>query len=202
MQCNYPRHGHCSCLVGALVNELYEALRAITLYDALAVSVRGHGGQIRAAAAVSLVELVGEQVCFAQEQGVFTPPRVTNKIPVLVCADATPLWRAAATRCDVFIGVWPGGLASAGNPDNWVTWCVVDESDHRGCVRAMEAGLNAQIEHWQSNCNVPSDGTVLGYVGMTGSGKGMQVTNHSPDGNCWSCDDHDSLEPVDGLKNK
>ena len=83
-------------------DELYEARRAITPYDAVAVSVRGHGGKKRAAAAVSLADLVGEQVRLAQEQGVFTPPRGTNKIPVLVCTDATPLWRAAATRCDVF----------------------------------------------------------------------------------------------------
>ena len=67
-----------------------------------------------------------------------------------------------------------------------------------------ETGLNAQIEHLQSNCNVPlEDGTVLGYgVGMTGDGKDMQVANYSPDGKCWSCDDHDSLEPVEGVNEK
>ena len=56
------------------------------------------------------MHLVGEQVRLAQEQGVFTPPGGTNKIPGLVCADATQLWRAAATRCDVFVWVlawWP-----------------------------------------------------------------------------------------------
>ena len=64
-----------------------------------------------------------------------------------------------------------------------------------------EAGLNAQIEHLQSNCNVPlEDGMVLGYeVGVTGDGKGLQIANYSPDGKCWSCDDHDSLEPVEGV---
>ena len=77
------------------------------------------------------------------------PPRGTNKVPVLVCMDATPLWRVGATRCDVFVGVRPGGLASAGNPDNWVTWWVMDGSDNRGCLCAMDAkaGLNAQIDH-------------------------------------------------------
>ena len=107
-------------------DELYEARRAITPYDAVAVSMRGHGGKKRAVAAVSLADLVGEQVRLAQEQGVFNPPRGTNEIPVLVCTDATPLWRAAATRCDVFVGVWPGGPTRAGNPDNWVTWWVMD----------------------------------------------------------------------------
>ena len=39
-------------------DELYEARRAITPYDAVAVSVRGHGGKKRAAAAVFLADLV------------------------------------------------------------------------------------------------------------------------------------------------
>ena len=158
-------------------DELYEARRALTRYDAVAGSVRGHGGKKRVAAAVPLADLVGEQVRLAQEQGVFTPPRGTNKIPVLVWADATPLWRAAATRCDVFVGVWSAGLASAENPHNWVTWWVMDGSDDRGrlCAMDAEARLNAQIEHLQSSCNVPlEDSRVLGYeVGMTGDGKGM-----------------------------
>ena len=34
---------------------------------------------------------------------------------------------------------------------------------------------------------------------MTGDGKGMQVANNSPHGKCWSCDDHDRLEPVEGV---
>ena len=64
-----------------------------------------------------------------------------------------------------------------------------------------EAGLNAQIEHLQWNCNMPlEDGTVLGYeVAMTGDGKGMQIANYSPDGKCWWCDDHDNLDSVEGV---
>ena len=184
-------------------DELYEARRALTPYNAVAVSLRGHGGKKRAAVVVPLADLVGEQVRLAQEQGVFTPPTGTNKIPMLVCADATPLWRAAATRCDVFVGVWPGGPASAGNQGNWVTWWVMDGSDDCGrlCAMDAEAGLNAQIEHLQSSCNVPlEDGTVLGKeVGMRGDGKGMQVANYSPDGKRWSFDDHESLDLVEGV---
>ena len=165
-------------------DELYEARRALTPYDAVAVSVRGHWGKKGAAAGVSLAHLVGEQEHLAQEQGVFAPPGGTNKIPVLVCADATPLWWAVATRCSVFVRVWPGGPSIAGNPDNWVTWFVTDGSDGHGrlCAMDAEAGLNAQIEHLQSNCNVPlEDGAVLGYeVGMTSDGKGMQVMNYPP----------------------
>ena len=79
----------------------------------------------------------------------------------------------------------------------------MDGSDDRGrrCAMDADAGLNAQIEHLQSNCNVPlENGTVLGYeVGLTGDGKGMQVANYSPDGKCWSCDEHDNLKPVEGV---
>ena len=81
----------------------------------------------------------------------------------------------------------------------------MDGSDDRGRLCAMEAAaeLNVQIEHLQSNRNVPlEDATVLGYeVGMTGDGKGMHVANYSRDGKCWSCDDRDSLETVGGLTN-
>ena len=128
------------------------------------------------------------------------PPRGTNKIPVSVCMDATPLWRAVAARCDVFVAVWRGVQASAGNPGNCVTWWVMHSSDDRGrlCVMDAQAGLNAQIEHLQSNRRVPfEDGTVFGYdVGMMGDGKDMRVANDSQDGKCWSCDDHDGLEPL------
>ena len=172
------------------------------LCDAVAMSVRGHGGKKRVGV-VSSADFLGEQVRLVQEQRVFTPLRGTNKIPVLGCTDTTPLWRAAATRCNVFAGVWPGGPATAGNPDNWVTWWVMDGSDDRGCLCAMEAeeGLNAQSQHLQSNCNVPlEDGTVLGYgVSITVDGKGMQVANYSPDGKCWSCVDRDSLKPAEGV---
>ena len=56
-------------------DELYEARRAITPYDAVAVSVRGNTGKKSAASAVSVAELVVEHVRRAQEQGVFTPPQ-------------------------------------------------------------------------------------------------------------------------------
>ena len=132
----------------------------------------------------------------------FTPPKGNEQDPrvgmrghhAIVAGRCHPLRRACWG-----LAWWP---SECGNPDNWVTWWVMDGGDDRGRLCAMEAkaGLNAQIEHLQSNCNVPlEDGTVLGYeVGMTGDGKGLQVANYSPDGKCWSYD-HESLEPVEGL---
>ena len=46
-------------------DELYEARRMLPPYDAVAVSVRGHGGKKRAVAAMPLADLVGEQVRLA-----------------------------------------------------------------------------------------------------------------------------------------
>ena len=132
-------------------DELYEARRAITPYDAVAVSVRGHGGNKRAAAAVSLADLVGEQVHLAQEQGVFTPPKGHEQDPhvgmhgchTVVAGRCHPL------RCVCWGLAWWPSLASARNPDNWLTRWVMDGSDDRGrlCAMDAEAGLNAQIEH-------------------------------------------------------
>ena len=34
---------------------------------------------------------------------------------------------------------------------------------------------------------------------MVGDGEGMQSANYSQDTKCWSCDDHDSLELVEGV---
>ena len=62
-------------------DEVYEARRALTPYDAVAVSARGHGGKKHAAAAVFLADLVGEQVRLAQEKGVFTPPKGHKQDP-------------------------------------------------------------------------------------------------------------------------
>ena len=62
-------------------DEVYEARRALTPYDAVAVSVRGHEGKKRAAAEVFLADLVGEQVRLAQEQGVFTPQGAQTRSP-------------------------------------------------------------------------------------------------------------------------
>ena len=125
-------------------DDLYEARCAITPYDAPFVSVRAHRDKKCAVAAVSLPDRVGEQVRLAQEQGV-------DNILVLLCTDATPLRRAAATRCNAFVAFWLGGPARARNPHNWVTWSVMDGNVDRGrlCAMDAEAGLNAQIEHLQ-----------------------------------------------------
>ena len=70
--------------------ELYEARRALTPYDAVVVSVRGHRGKKRAAVVVSLADLVGEQARLAREQGVLTPPQGART--------RSPCWYARTPR--------------------------------------------------------------------------------------------------------
>ena len=47
-------------------DEMYEARRAITSYDAVAMGVREHGAKKRAGVSVSLADFVGEQMRLAQ----------------------------------------------------------------------------------------------------------------------------------------
>ena len=113
----------------------------MTPYDAMGVSVRGHAGKKCAAATVSLAYVVGEQVRLAQDQGLCTLTRGTNKIPMMVCRDHTPLWRAAASHCEVIVGVWPGGPASAGNQPLF-RGCIANTGGCMGIVPNMPRGPN------------------------------------------------------------
>ena len=63
-----------------------------------------------AAAAGSLANVGSQEGYLAQQQGVFTSPTGTHKIPVIVCAQGTPLWQVPATRCDVLVGFWQDGV--------------------------------------------------------------------------------------------
>ena len=116
----------CSLLVQCSSrDELYEARRAITLYDAVVVSVRGHGGKKCAAPAVSLADLVGQQVRLAQEQGMFNPPPPQWARTRALCWYArTPRRCGGALPPGAMrlLGFWPVGPANAGIPHNWIMW--------------------------------------------------------------------------------
>ena len=47
---------------------------------------------------------------------------------------------------------------------------------------------------------VLTGGQAMGFeCFLTGDGKGMRVSNYSPDSKCWTCEDMDSLEPNDNV---
>jgi hypothetical protein len=61
----------------------------------------------RSAAVVELRRLVEEQVKVALTCEVLTLHN--PEVWVIVCPDATPLWKTSATKCDVFVHIWGGG---------------------------------------------------------------------------------------------
>ena len=130
-------------------------------------------------------------------------PRGWRCILVILCVDACPLWRTSATHADVYVAVWPGRPAAAGDPKKWATWWVMTGADDRArlCRMDQAADLNGQIEYLEINCNVVMTGgqTMVFECFLTGDGKGMHVCNDSPDSKCWTCEDMDSLDPNDNV---
>ena len=126
-----------------------------------------------------------------------------GEIPVVLCPDATPLWRTSATRCDVYVGCWKGGPAAAGQPHHWATWWVMDGGDDTHPLRAMDdtASLNAQVQAVESALDilVPGRGVARFRCHITGDGKGMGSMNHAPGKKCWCCDDASSLQPTNAV---
>ena len=163
--------------------QLLETRRGLTPYVATPVVVVGPAGNRRAAACAPLADLVLHQVKLAEDAGVLVVPRGWRYILVIVCVDACPLWRTSATRADVYVAVWPGGPAAAGDPKKWATWWVMTGADDRAWLCGMHhaAGLNGQIEYLETNCNVVLTGEqTMGFeCFLTGDGKGMHVSNSS-----------------------
>ena len=181
--------------------QLLETRRGVTGYVATPVVVVGPAAKRRSAACAPLADLVLHQVKLAEDPGVLVVPTGWRCIPVIMCVDACPLWRTSATRADVYVAVWPGGPAAAGDPKKWATWWVMTGADDRAWLCGMDqaADLNGQIEYLETNHHVGlAGGQTMGFgCLLTGDRKGMQVSNHSPDSKCWTCEDMDSLEPND-----
>lgn len=101
----------------------------------------------------------------------------TSPMRVIVSVDATPFFRASATRADVWVDCW-GSLAlmlvltscnffypqqifhciqwhapSAGDPATWATWFIMDGSDTTSALKGVDrAGLlNDQVAHLQDH---------------------------------------------------
>ena len=52
---------------------------------------------------VKLLDVLRAQVAMVEAQGDARDERATRRIRLVICADATPMWRTSATRCDVFL---------------------------------------------------------------------------------------------------
>ena len=52
-----------------------------------------------------MMDVVSASIALAQHCQV--PPPMDTKIKVIMAPDATRLWRTSATRCMVYVHVWP-----------------------------------------------------------------------------------------------
>ena len=52
-------------------------------------------------------------------------PLGRQRILVIICVDAGPLWRRSTTRAEVFIRVWPSGPTIANMPRDWATFWMM-----------------------------------------------------------------------------
>ena len=101
---------------------------------------------------MTFAQLVQHQVGPAQQAGVLVVPRGWQRIPVIICVAACPLWRMQATQADVFVGVWPGGPGAAGVPGNHATWWVMAGGNDRAWLCGMDevARLNSLMEYLEA----------------------------------------------------
>lgn len=170
-------------------------------YRAKAHVVRASGGRQRAAATAPLSAVVDAQMQLARDMGCFKEP-TDGVIKVLLCPDATPLWRSSATRCDVYTDCWVGGPEAAGKAANWGSWWVMDGGDDVQWLRGIdEAGdLNGEIVDLENRTIVIGEGGRARFqCFLTGDGKGMQAGNHGPGEKCWCCNNVDGLEQQDTI---
>ena len=174
----------------------------LTPYTAETHRVTGQNMAQRSAATVDLVTLVREQVRLATTCEVITLHN--PEVWVIVCPDATPLWKTSATKCDVFVHIWggeEGGVRAAGHTARWSMWWALDGPDDGGCLRAMDetCNLNDQLVALEEEDIVIQGQRAKFWGFLTGDGKLMRCTNQgSGEGeSCWSCDTPDSLVPSD-----
>ena len=53
---------------------------------------------------VNLTEALQAQVATVEAQG-DTVTKAGDRVKLILCADATPMWRTSATRCDAYLDI-------------------------------------------------------------------------------------------------
>lgn len=182
--------------------DLKDMRQQLLPYIAEPIELRPGVASKRSAAQVNLCDLVRVQLEIAKAGG--GCQFRSNPVWVILCADATPLWRSSATRCDVFVDVW-GGVEYAGEFGRWATWWVLDGADDAPLLRKLQdvANLNGQVDDLQGDFTWGRDehGDPRKFICfLTGDGKGMINQNEKVGTGggvkaCWDCN-----EGVDGLE--
>ena len=164
-------------------------------YVATALKVSSGVVSRRSAAVCPLLEVVQSQLTLSRACGTFNIPR-QDRLLIIICADATPLWQTSATKCDIHVTVWSEAVAAAGDVRRWATWWALDGPDDTHCLRAIDtkANLNQDVldvlptaDVWHLGNRIPS------VCALTADCKAMLSANYHK-GKCWvGCHGIDSL---------
>ena len=172
----------------------------LQMFSARPVEVSSSLVRKKAGAIVRLRKIILAHIAVAEKLGgvVLSPrARIDRKIWVILCADATPLWKSSATRCDVYVDIW-GPPSCASQAGRWSTWWAVDGGDDAHTLRMMDwhAQLNAQVvDVLGMTCAVGWGGGLYHFdVYITGDGKMMRASNHATGKACGLCQQGESLD--------
>ena len=117
------------------------------------------------------------------------PGCIPPKFRTVICVDATPFWKASATRGDVYIDL-ADSTRSAGRPSLWSPWFTSDGSDNFDPLRLADklVPLDTQMVGLQRNGIATPTLTVQVECFLTGDGKGMCAGHTKLKCYCWHCD--------------
>ena len=166
--------------------ELMQGRSKLLPYVATALEVSSGVVSRRSATVCPLLEVVQSQLTLSRACGTFNIPR-QERLLIIICADATPLWQTLGTKCDIHVTVWSEGVADVGDERRWATWWALDGPDDTHCLRAIDnkANLNQDVldalstlDVWHLKNPIPS------VCALTGDGKAMLSAKYHK-GKCW-----------------
>ena len=146
-----------------------------------------------ASASNKLAEVVNHQISLSQ--AVETLKTHGPDIIVVLSADATPLWKASATRCDMSVHCWQQP-SEAGAPNLWRIWWAMWGGDDTHFMLSMDKAhdLNGQVRDLCHNYDIVWEGKTLGFkCVIPGDGKDMHAGNPSSKSKCWICEKDNGL---------
>ena len=147
----------------------------------------------RASAGNKLAEVANHQISLSKAAKTFKTHG--PDFIVVLSADATPLWKPSATRCDISVHCWQQP-SDAGAPNLWPNWWAMWGGDDTQFMLAMETAhdLNGQVQDLCHNCDIVWEGKTLGFkCVITGDGKNMHAGNPSSKSKCWICEEDNGL---------
>ena len=175
--------------------ELMEGRSKLLPYVATALEVSSRVVSRRSAAVCPLLEVVQSQLTLSRACGTFNIP-CQDRLLIIICADATPLWQTWATKCDIHVTVWSKVVAAAGDVRRWATWWALDGPDDMHYLQAIDSKANlnhdvldvlSTVDVWHLGNRIPS------VCALIGDGKAMLSANYHKWKCCVGCHCIDSL---------